>query len=133
MPRDGLSRGGARCRCSVEELGARVAHVLVAGRGTNEARVIAAAAVDPYRPSTVYVLGTDRVWRSDNAGGTWVIDTALESQLTEGGAFPVGLTSESSSAQVLLRDMVFGWHFSHARWPHVATFAPVVGCRLPTQ
>jgi hypothetical protein len=55
----------------------------------------------------LYVLVTDRVWRSDNGGGTWLIDTALETQLTEGGAFPVGLTSESSSAQVLLRDMVF--------------------------
>ena len=63
--------------------------------------------VDPFRPSTLYVLGTDRVWRSDDGGGSWVADAALEAQLTEGGAFPVALTSESSSAQALLRDMVF--------------------------
>jgi len=62
----------------------------------------------------VYVLGTDRVWRSDDGGGAWAVDAALEAALTEGGAFPIGLTSESSSAQVLLRDMVF--EPSDARW-----------------
>lgn len=70
--------------------------------------------VDPYRPAVLYVLGTDRVWRTENGGTSWTVDQALEEALTENGAFPIGLTSESSSAQVLLRDMVFdpsdpGW------------------------
>jgi hypothetical protein len=70
--------------------------------------------VDPYRPLIVYVLGTDHVWRSLDGGSEWSIDQPLEKALTESGSFPVGLTSEAGSAQVLLRDMVFdpsdaGW------------------------
>ncbi|MBL9035004.1 MAG: exo-alpha-sialidase [Rhodospirillaceae bacterium] len=70
--------------------------------------------VDPYRPTIVYVLGTDHVWRSLDGGSEWSIDQPLENALTESGAFPVGLTAEAGSAQVLLRDMVFdpsdpGW------------------------
>lgn len=63
--------------------------------------------VDPYRPAVIYVLGHDHVWRTENGGITWSIDQPLEAALTERGAFPIGLTSESSSAQVLLRDMIF--------------------------
>lgn len=63
--------------------------------------------VDPYRPRILYVLGTDHVWRSLDGGSEWSIDQPLETALTEGGIFPVGLTSEAGSAQVLLRDMVF--------------------------
>jgi hypothetical protein len=70
--------------------------------------------VDPHRPAIIYVLAPDRVWRTDDAGSTWSIDESLETALTEGGAFPVNLTSEASSAQALLRDMIFdpsdpGW------------------------
>jgi hypothetical protein len=63
--------------------------------------------VDPYRPSILYVLAPDHVWRTENAGSTWSVDGALETALSEGGAFPFDLTSEAGSAQTLLRDMVF--------------------------
>jgi photosystem II stability/assembly factor-like uncharacterized protein len=63
--------------------------------------------VDPYRPAVIYVLAFDHVWRTEDGGTSWAVDSALESALTVGGAYPVGLTGESSSAQVLLRDMVF--------------------------
>ena len=63
--------------------------------------------VDPYRPRILYGLGTDHVWRSLDGGSEWSIDQPLETALTEGGIFPIGLTSEAGSAQVLLRDMVF--------------------------
>lgn len=70
--------------------------------------------VDPYRPAIIYVLAPDHVWRTEDAGSTWSVDGPLEAALTEGGAFPIDLTSEASSAQTLLRDMVFdpsdsGW------------------------
>jgi hypothetical protein len=70
--------------------------------------------VDPYRPAILYVLGPDHVWRTEDEGSSWSIDQPLEAALTEGGAFPIGLTSEAGSAQVLLRDVAFdpsdaGW------------------------
>jgi hypothetical protein len=70
--------------------------------------------VDPYRPAILYVLAFDHVWRTEDAGATWVIDQPLESALTEGGAFPIGLTSEVSAEQALLRDIVFDP--SDGRW-----------------
>jgi photosystem II stability/assembly factor-like uncharacterized protein len=63
--------------------------------------------VDPYRPSTVYVLGDDHVWRSESGGSGWSIDQPLEDALTDEGAFPIDLTSEPNPDQALLRDMVF--------------------------
>jgi photosystem II stability/assembly factor-like uncharacterized protein len=63
--------------------------------------------VDPYRPLTIYVLGDDHVWRSESGGSLWSIDQPLEDALTEGGAFPIDLTSEPNPDQALLRDMVF--------------------------
>src|SRR4029077_20748846 len=45
--------------------------------------------VDPYRANRLYVLGSDHVYRSDNGGGSWVVDISLESALTENGAFPL--------------------------------------------
>lgn len=63
--------------------------------------------VDPYRPSLLYALGTDRIWRSDSGGVTWEADAALQEALTESGAYAVGLTSEAGSSQVILRDMLF--------------------------
>ncbi len=63
--------------------------------------------VDPYRPSLVYVLGTDHVYRSDNGGSTWVVDARLEQALTENGAFPMIVPDDGNPGQALVRDMLF--------------------------
>ena len=70
--------------------------------------------VDPYRRDVVYVLGHDHVWRTEDSGTSWAIDLALETALSEGGAFPIDMTQESDEDVVLLRDMTFdpidaGW------------------------
>ena len=62
---------------------------------------------DPFRPAVIYVLGDDHLWRTDDGGTSWSIDQGLESALSEGGAFPIDMTSESGEDVVLLRDMVF--------------------------
>jgi hypothetical protein len=63
--------------------------------------------VDPYRPSIVYVLGPDHVYRSDNGGSTWALDGQLERALTEDGAFPIVVPNDGNPAQALVRDMLF--------------------------
>jgi photosystem II stability/assembly factor-like uncharacterized protein len=63
--------------------------------------------VDPYRPAIIYVLGHDHMWRTENGGTSWTVDQALETALSEGGAFPIEMTTESDEEVVLLRDMVF--------------------------
>lgn len=63
--------------------------------------------VDPYRPWLVYVLSDAHVFRSDNGGESWVIDTSLETQLTQGGAFPMKIGFDEVPAEALLRDMQF--------------------------
>lgn len=63
--------------------------------------------VDPYRPQLVYVLGNDRVYRSDNGGGTWVVDGPLEAAMTENGAFPITVPMDGNPGQALIRDMLF--------------------------
>jgi hypothetical protein len=66
--------------------------------------------VDPYRPWLIYVLSTTNVFRSDNGGNTWVIDSSLQAQLTQSGAFPMTIPSDESPADALLRDMQFDPH-----------------------
>lgn len=63
--------------------------------------------VDPYRPNLIYVLAIDHVYRSNNGGSTWVVDTALERALTENGAFPLVIPDDGNPAPALLRDMQF--------------------------
>jgi hypothetical protein len=63
--------------------------------------------VDPYRPQLLYVLGTDHLYRSEDGGSSWVVDTPLERALTENGAFPVVVPDDGNPGQALLRDMHF--------------------------
>lgn len=63
--------------------------------------------VDPYRPSLIYVLARDHVYRSNDGGSTWVADSALERALTESGAFPIVIGDDGNPAPALLRDMQF--------------------------
>ncbi len=63
--------------------------------------------VDPYRPQLVYVLGSDHVYRSDDSGSSWVVDTLLERALTENGAFPIVVPDDGNPGQALVRDMLF--------------------------
>ena len=58
--------------------------------------------VDPYRPQLIYVLEDDHVWRSDDGGARWVIDTSLETVLTLDG-----FSFTQRGNDVLLRDMAF--------------------------
>lgn len=66
--------------------------------------------VDPYRPWLLYVLSDSHVFRSDNGGQSWVIDASLETQLTQGGAFPMNVPFDESPGEALLRDMQFDPH-----------------------
>lgn len=69
--------------------------------------------VDPYRPALVYVLGDDHLYRSTDGGTTWQVDTALESALTENGAFPMVAVDDGNPGPALLRDMQFDPHLPH--------------------
>ncbi len=66
--------------------------------------------VDPFRPSVVYVLADDHVYRSTDGGATWRVDEALEPALTEDGAFPMVIPDDGNPAPALLRDMQFDPH-----------------------
>jgi photosystem II stability/assembly factor-like uncharacterized protein len=87
---------------------------VVPGIGPNAPTIARRFFVDPYRPTILYVLGRDHVHLSNDGGRTWRIEAELEAALTQGGAFPVDLTSEAGSDQALLRDMVF--HPSSSTW-----------------
>ena len=66
---------------------------------------------DPYRPSLIYVLADDGIWRSDDGGSNWAIDSGLQDAITEGGAFPIDIgrndITDGTPDPVLLRDMLF--------------------------
>lgn len=66
---------------------------------------------DPYRPSLIYVLADNGIWRSDDGGNNWVPDEGLESAITEGGAFPIDVgrnkITDGTPDPALLRDMLF--------------------------
>jgi hypothetical protein len=65
--------------------------------------------VDPYRPDILFVVDAVHVWRSDNGGATWVIDTDLERQATNDGAIPTSLDPSDGTPlmDVVLQDMQF--------------------------
>ena len=73
--------------------------------------------VNPYKSENIYVLDTAHVWRSSDAGSSWKIDKALESALTENGAFPIDLKPSNGGLdpldpgrtpyEALLQDMAF--------------------------
>jgi hypothetical protein len=63
--------------------------------------------VDPYRPNRLYVLDKSHVWRSEDGGTHWTVETSLERNLTENGAFPFVAVDDGSAQPVLLRDMNF--------------------------
>ena len=65
--------------------------------------------VDPYRPGRIYVLDKNHVWRSEDGGSHWNIETSLENNLTQNGAFPFDFTpvNDGTAQAVLLRDMNF--------------------------
>lgn len=66
--------------------------------------------VDPYRPNLLYVQGADHVFRSDTGGASWVVDAALERQLTAGGAYAFNAANDTNTDNALLRDMQFDAH-----------------------
>jgi hypothetical protein len=66
--------------------------------------------VDPYRPQLLYVLSDQHIFRSDNGGQGWVIDSSLETQITRQGAFPMVIGFDESPFEALLRDMQFDPH-----------------------
>jgi hypothetical protein len=81
---------------------------LVPGGGAAQARRVF---VNPYVPSTVYVLDKEHVMRSDDGGINWVVDTNLEQQLTCGGRIPAARTEDADGQgdhlDVVLTDMQF--------------------------
>ncbi len=66
--------------------------------------------VDPYRPALLYVLSDKHVFRSDNGGNSWTVDASLETQLRQGGTFPMVVGFDESPSEALLRDMQFDPH-----------------------
>ncbi len=81
---------------------------LVPGGGSTVARRFF---VDPYVPTTIYLLDTDHVRRSDDGGLSWVLDTNLEQQLTCGGRIPASRDEDDDGQgdhyDVILSDMQF--------------------------
>src|SRR5207248_6814921 len=63
--------------------------------------------VSPYNPKLVYVVASNHVFRSDDAGATWLIDERLERAVTENGVFPFVSPSDGNPGQALIRDMLF--------------------------
>ncbi len=72
--------------------------------------------VDPYRPNRLYVLDSNHVWRSEDGGIHWTVETSLERNLTENGAFPFFAVDDGTALPVLLRDMNFDPNHSGYRF-----------------
>jgi hypothetical protein len=67
---------------------------------------------DPYRPNLVYLLDNSQphIMRSDDAGATWQVDEALETQLTSGHTIPMDrdeFVEAAFNTDVVLTDMQF--------------------------
>ena len=65
---------------------------------------------NPYDPNVIYILDTDQIKRSDNAGTSWQIDANLEKQLTSNGRIPLARATQSNlgdNVEVVLTDMQF--------------------------
>jgi hypothetical protein len=72
--------------------------------------------VSPYNPNLVYVVASNHVFRSDDAGATWLIDNRLERAVTENGVFPYVSPSDGNPGQALIRDMLFDPHRPKVRF-----------------
>lgn len=112
---------GQRCRLSDADLAARCVQRWRSGMPVWAPFVPAAGAgprqavrffVDRYRPQLVYVLDTDHVWRTNNGGGNWVIDTSLERVLTLDR-----FSFSQRGGDAPLRDMAFGISDEQCRAP----------------
>ena len=81
---------------------------LVPGGGATAARRFF---VNPYSPSTIYVLDKAHVMRSDDGGLNWQLDASLEQQLTCGGHIPADRDEDADGQgdhlDVVLTDMQF--------------------------
>jgi len=53
---------------------------------------------NPYDSNVIYILDTDHIKRSDNAGTSWQIDANLEKQLTSNGRIPPRARRKATSA-----------------------------------
>jgi len=89
---------------------------LVPGGGAGAARRFF---VNPYDPSTIYLLDNNRVMRSDDGGASWQVDASLEQQLTCGGRIPVNRGEDDDGQgdhlDLVLTDMQFDPHNSRRR------------------
>jgi len=74
--------------------------------------------VDPYRPDILFVVDGAHVWRSDDGGATWTIDTELERQATNDGVIPTSLDPSDGTPlmDVVLQDMQFDPDDARARF-----------------
>ena len=63
--------------------------------------------VDPYRPQLLYVQGSDGIYRSDDGGGAWMLDTSLDGALTASGTYPYSVMGTGNGDEAVLRDMQF--------------------------
>jgi hypothetical protein len=65
----------------------------------------------PYQPSVVYILDSDHVKRSGDGGHTWIVDAALETQLTWNHAITLSTSDDPSGIgehfDLILTDMRF--------------------------
>src|SRR5262249_10301759 len=57
--------------------------------------------VSPYDPNLIYIIDQNAIKRSDDGGVTWSVDTSLDTEATENGAFPY------NGGASVLKDMVF--------------------------
>ena len=62
------------------------------------------------------MLGADHVYRSDDGGSSWIIDTSLEQHLTANGAYPLDIPYDTNPEDALLRDMQFDAHRAGLRF-----------------
>jgi hypothetical protein len=62
--------------------------------------------VDPYRPTLIYVLDQEGVWRSEDGGTTWQVDSSLQQQLTCSALIPID-RQPADLIDMVLQDMQF--------------------------
>jgi photosystem II stability/assembly factor-like uncharacterized protein len=70
--------------------------------------------VDPYRPSLIYVLDQKQVWRSEDGGDTWQVDSNLQQQLTCHKLIPIE-RQPADLIDLVLQDMQFDPYLSLTR------------------
>jgi photosystem II stability/assembly factor-like uncharacterized protein len=72
--------------------------------------------VDPYRPDILYVLDTNHIFRSEDGGTTWNIDSMMETVVNENRAFPFGIGNTTNAQDALIRDMAFDPYNPNSRF-----------------